>query len=429
MTTDQQLRPTTDTTTRDNERAVLGACLLSPTTAVRPVLEVLNADDFADVRLGRLYGVIAAMYGNGTPIDAISVYDHAAQDDLLHGRITPVDVHDLMSATPTAANVGYYVRQVKDAAGKRRLQQFGARCTQLADATTPLAQIMTLARDEWAALSVDTSAQDLDARPLGDVLNGPDDYDWLIPQLLERQDRLVLTGGEGAGKSTFVRQVAICAAAGLHPTTFATIDPIRVLVVDAENTEKQWRRAARPLALKARHRGQADPTRTLLLACTRRLDITTEKDLGAVHRLIDEHQPDLLVIGPLYRLLPRAITNDDDAAPLLTALDSLRARGIAMVMEAHAGHAQGPGGERDMRPRGSAALMGWPEFGMGIAVDRQAVMPGQAPSVFNLVRWRGDRDERAWPDKLIRGGEWPWTDEKRASGIGPTWSPSRGAVA
>ena len=76
-------------------------------------------------------------------------------------------------------------------------------------------------------------------------------------------------------------------------------------------------------------------------------------------------------------------------------------------MEAHAGHAQTAGGVRDLRPRGSAAIMGWPEFGFGIAMDPQ----DQTKTLANLVRWRGDRDQRAWPEQFRRGGEWPWMDD------------------
>jgi len=275
---------------------------------------------------------------------------------------------------------------------------------QLADGTGDLNDAMTMALDEWNSVrgAVTTG---MTAKTLAEVLEGTDEYDWLIPSLLERMDRLILTGGEGAGKSTFVRQLAIMAAAGIHPTTFREIKPINVLVVDAENTEKQWRRNARDLVAKARLSGSRDPASHLNLACISRLDITTERDLGSIHRLVDEYQPDLLMIGPLYRLIPRAINSDDDAAPLIAALDSLRARGLALVMEAHAGHAQTKGGDRDLRPRGSSALMGWPEFGFGIGMDQED------PNLAHLIRWRGDRDQRDWPRDIRRGGDWPWMDD------------------
>ncbi len=34
----------------------------------------------------------------------------------------------------------------------------------------------------------------------------------------------------------------------------------------------------------------------------------------------------------------------------------------------------------------------------------------------DMVAWRGDRDERNWPQRIKRGGLWPWTAiEVRAS--------------
>ena len=61
----------------------------------------------------------------------------------------------------------------------------------------------------------------------------------MIPGILEATDRAIFTGGEGAGKTTLVRQMAILSAAGINPLTFDAMDPARVLIVDAENTEKQ----------------------------------------------------------------------------------------------------------------------------------------------------------------------------------------------
>ena len=425
-----------DDTLRASERAILGSFLLAPNEAVRPALEVLTSADFSDARLGDLYDVVATMYGEGTPIELISVVAEAARSAGPARHMHAAEIFDLQAETFTASNVGWHINQVAEGAGKRRMKAHGTRLAQLAEGDMDLGELMKLARGEWESITHHT-ASELEAVTLGELLIGQDDYDWLIPDLLERLDRLILTGGEGSGKSTLARQIAILAAAGIHPTTFKAIKPIRVLVVDAENSARQWRRKARPLAAKAAQVGARDPRQHMHVVAMDqmektqgRLDLTKERDLGAVHRLIDRHEPDLLLIGPLYKLVPGAINSDDDAAPLLTALDSLRARGVAMVMEAHAGHGTGSSGDREWRPRGSAALMGWPEFGMGLAMDRSALMPGQPPTVFNLLRWRGDRDERAWPHTLVRGGVWPWTDDSssHAQGLGPTWTPSHHAA-
>jgi replicative DNA helicase len=271
----------------------------------------------------------------------------------------------------------------------------------------PPDRVLERALEDLRGIREDHIIDELAAIPLVDVLHTDADYDWAVRGLLERKDRVMITGPEGFGKSTLVRQLAITAAAGIHPFREYPIDPARVLVIDAENTEKQWARETSKWANSAETITSENPSENMQLACVRRLDLSKDIDLGQVHRLIDQHRPDVLFIGPLYRLIPRAINSDDDAAPLLANLDTIRDRGIALVIEAHAGHATNPKGERDLRPRGSAALLGWPEFGLGLR--RNTKNPLHA----DLVRWRGDRDQRGWPDKLGRAAKqgdqrWPW---------------------
>lgn len=395
----------TDDVVTAAEKAVVGASLISA-DAIRFAVEFCTPGDFRDVRLGKVWSLMVGMRSAGVKVDPITVDQRIREDGTIRG-ITGADLITLRQATPTAANIGYYARIVGEAATKRRLANAGLRMAQLGESDESLQTVMEVARGEWEKVRGE-QAHHIVAKPLGQLLDGPDDYDWIIPHLLERQDRVIVTGGEGAGKSYFIQQIAIMAAAGLHPMTGQRVDPINVLVVDAENSDKQWRRRVRPLVRKAAQYGTANPAETMHIATVPRLNLTNERDLGSVHALLEEHQPDMLMIGPLYRLIPRAIQSDDDAAPLIAALDGLRAHGCALVMEAHAGHAtKGVGGERDLRPRGSSALMGWPEFGFGLQLEDDN--EGDLVTA-RLVRWRGDRDERAWPNRLMRGGTWPWSD-------------------
>jgi len=116
--------------------------------------------------------------------------------------------------------------------------------------------------------------------------------------------------------------------------------------------------------------------------------------------------PDLLVIGPLYRMHAADMAKEEPARHLTHVLDDLRARhGCAVVVETHAPHAQGPG-VRALRPVGSSLFMRWPEFGYGLRPD------ADDDHLLQLVSWRGARDERAWPTHLRRGGsdEWPFVE-------------------
>ena len=248
-------------------------------------------------------------------------------------------------------------------------------------------------------------AATLNPKLLRDILAMDVTYDWLVEGLLEVQDRLILTGGEGAGKSYLTRQLAISIAAGVHPFRVTErIEPRRVLVIDAENTERQWARNTRYVTALTGQHGRGEPGDNVLVSAGTRLNFKLQADVDTVHKLMDRFKPSVLYIGPLYKLLDGAVNNDDDAAPLIMALDSFRERGVALLMEAHAGHAKALGGERDLRPRGSSQLLGWPEFGLGLRSMEED------DSMAALVHWRGDRDVRNWPSRLRRGvnGEMPW---------------------
>ena len=179
---------------------------------------------------------------------------------------------------------------------------------------------------------------------------------------------------------------------------------VRVHYFDFENTEVQVRRQVRGLVAAAKSMG-GDPTSNVAMDFRPRgVNLTRDRDLSWLHRSLDATCPDLVVVGPLYRMFGKAIQTDEDAAEVFEVLDGIRERGIALVVEAHSGHTKSATGKRDVRPRGSSALLGWPEFGYGLRPHREH------QGAVELVAWRGDRDERDWPHELGRGGKYPWTD-------------------
>lgn len=237
-------------------------------------------------------------------------------------------------------------------------------------------------------------------------------YDWLIEDLLERGDRVLLTGFEGLGKSVIGRQVGIALAAGVHPFKHhKRIPPRRVLVIDCENLEKQNRRHYRSLRSIAKFQGhEVAPGMWRILHRPDGIDLTLRDDAEWLMERVTAHRPELLLIGPFYKLHNTNMNEEGAARQAITVLDKIRvAANCALIIEAHAGHGEGANG-RSVRPTGSSLLMRWPEFGIGITPCGTTATGGPNSTV-ELKHWRGQRDQRDWPKYLTHGDphqEFPW---------------------
>ena len=115
-------------------------------------------------------------------------------------------LHTLIASVPTVAQAAHYARIVRDRAVRRRLLEAGRRIVQLASESTDTdARGLTeRAVREAEAVRAEGQADDIDTPTITEFLSVPaedDIYDWIVPGLLERGDRLVLTGTEGAGKA------------------------------------------------------------------------------------------------------------------------------------------------------------------------------------------------------------------------------------
>ncbi len=103
--------------------------------------------------------------------------------------------------------------------------------------------------ETWTATASAAAVTEVGGRELDAFLETDlPTHDWLVPGLLERQDRVILTGPEGGGKSTLLRQMAVQFASGIHPFGGDLFEPLRVLLLDLENSSRQVHRGLRPTA-------------------------------------------------------------------------------------------------------------------------------------------------------------------------------------
>ena len=233
-----------------------------------------------------------------------------------------------------------------------------------------------------------------------------DTYEWVIPGLLEKQERVIVVAAEGVGKTMLARQVALCSAAGVHPFTYSQMKPIKTLTVDLENPERIIRRMSSKILASAMRVGHVQRVYGELLIKPAGLDLMKVQDRAILEEAIERAEPQLLVMGPIYKSFvdPGGRTSESIVVEIAKYLDSLRTRyGCAMWLEHHA-----PLGTtlstRELRPFGSAVWSRWPEFGISLQPDPTA----PEPYVYDVRHFRGARDERQWPLKIKRGTTFPF---------------------
>jgi replicative DNA helicase len=406
------------------EQALLGAAILAH-EQTWPTFQTVPVQAYYLPKHQTIAGVINDMVVRRQAVDAVTVLS-ALQDAGQLPRIGGAPyLHTLLAQPYTAVNAGFYASRIVELYGRRVMWETMTREIQQLDAdweTGELSRPIDASVGNLRAMCdevLNYSASSAPSQPMSltEFLRERDTYDWLVPGVLERGDRLMLTGAEGFGKSELTTQLAMSIAGSLHPFTGEPLDGIepRVLIVDCENQVGQSRRRFRRIA------GAVDSSRAMYSAPevdwgkrvriefrTGGLDLLAPSDVAYLESLLAATVPDLLVLGPLYKLHNGSVNDSEPVGQMLRTIDRLRERyRFAMLTEAHASKAQGPNGRRTMEPEGSALFLRWPEFGFGLRRSQD-----DPDSRAEVVSWRGQREQREWPQLLFR----------RASGLLP-WGP------
>lgn len=392
------------------EESMLGSAMLSA-EALEVAVTELDTEDFYSPVHQRVHVALRGLWEAGcmTP-DPVLVGDELGPEGM-EAIGGPATLALIMSSCPSTTNAPAYAASILEHATRRRLISAGAEVMEMGynprhgDVATACDAALNLVSQVELPIGKGAPSPTVD-----DLLATQATYDWIVPGLLEAMDRLILTAGEGAGKSTLIRQMAVQLAAGVHPFRFGPITPLRVLLVDLENSDNQIRRKIEPLVGNVRDR--LDPDRLRIEVRTDGIDLTQRHDTRWLLERVAASRPDILLIGPIYRMSSADPSDDGAARAVIRVLDLIRTKyHTALVIEAHAGHGSGMG-PRELRPIGSSVWKRWPEFGYGIRPDKDSPLAsdGRRRSEAFFSAWRGDRDEREWPTRLKISSVWPWQD-------------------
>lgn len=389
----------------DAERAVLSAMLNSP-EGIDAATEMLAADDFYRPAHQVLYDALVIMRAAGEAVTIASVRDWVARQGdskAIGGARDREYLFGLYQADYHWTIVGSHAGIVRDRAARRRWLACSARIEQMARTTPDADDLAAEAGAEAEAASVFAGEYSTRATRLAGLgeFTGLAKPDPVIPDMVNRMDRVVVVGGGGSGKTILALQVGAAASVGIHPFGRERFTPARVLFIDLEMPPYLLQDELELVMRTARYYGTPEDTFQVIHR-PRGIDLGQPGQARILAGLIRKAAPDLIIAGPVYKM--HGDTGErSEHTQVMNFWDDIRDRhGCALWLETHPSK-ETRFGKGPLSPSGSHRWADWCEFGFGL-------IPAKDDTV-DVVPFRGKRDRsRSWPVKLTVniGGGWPW---------------------
>ena len=211
------------------EQAVLGSMLIDG-NCVKDVMDQLQADDFYLRQNREIFETIAHMFVYSQPVDGVTVAGEMEKNGLYTEATRPY-LLQLMEVTPTAANVGEYVKIVRDKALMRQVataaanitamvQEGGASAADMLESAEQRVYAIRRGRGAQTMVPVSQVLQDVMVR-LEELSNSESNLAGLSTGFsavdgkingLNKSDLLLLAARPGMGKTSMALNVALSAA-------------------------------------------------------------------------------------------------------------------------------------------------------------------------------------------------------------------------
>jgi replicative DNA helicase len=176
------------------EESVLGAAMHTE-TALAILLDRTRAEDFYRPAHRTIHRAIRALHNQGQPVDPLTVKAALERDGALADIGGAPLLFDLYAVPPTVANAPAYAQTVVDHSLNRQLIDVGHQTIQAVYEGLGPAKTIRLVTDllERVQASANGAAGTASGLDLDALLDLPlPEYDWLVEDLIERGDRIVL---------------------------------------------------------------------------------------------------------------------------------------------------------------------------------------------------------------------------------------------
>ena len=288
------------------ERACL--CGMFDGEVLAEVVEIVEPGDFYRPAHKIIAQHMISLWAQQVPVDPVTLWDAMVRDgDTRCINDDRIYLHNLYDYGAVRVGAPHHARIVREFSVRLKLAKAGIRIQQRA-----------AWRNESAATVLEAmEAQLAEIRSLAEHQAGLDGVmtmaefakrTWLraapvVPGMLDMMDRVILVAKPGEGKTMVGLQVAFATAAGIHPFAFAPIPPKRVLFLDLENPHAILQRRIRQFRETAMSVPTFDDGNIHIFSRPGGLDLRVAKDAQELTGVIRKIRPDLIVGGPIYKML------------------------------------------------------------------------------------------------------------------------------
>jgi hypothetical protein len=386
------------------EESMMATACYRPDLAAE-IGRTLHPEDFYRPDHQAVWAAFQYLQRSGSRIDALTLYETAKDRFGYNGKATTLLVDTMTSTLAMSHDVVDIILRHK--ASRDLLALCADTISGIKNRTDPFDLAGELSQN--ASILGTGTRKEPESVPF-EALQGMSDTEgrFIIPEVITDDAMALIIAEEGLGKATWLRQIGMCAAQGVHPFTRRTMEPIRVLYVDLENplrniitptTRLQW-------TLMRRLGDDYDRDRLKFWRKKSGINILKGRDMGSLEREIAAFRPNLVIIGPLAKLYRRDSHRDsyeDVADRVIDRLTHLRAKySFGLLIEHHAPKGR-ESGQRHLDPMGSQRWMGTPDLGITMRPAKDE------PNRLEIGRFRGDRFEVKWPDFIQRDPDWVFT--------------------
>jgi len=231
------------------------------------------------------------------------------------------------------------------------------------------------------------------------------EIDWLVHPIVARHNSTLLGGIKGVGKSLLVNQLGLYAASGASPFISDQINipkPCKVLLVQQEvslpgmKNRFEKMRMEKTFQLEGRFRQKTTTGNWWSLA--------SDDGLRKIKMLIEEHEPDILILDPLYTFAQDGVNRDQEIAPVISRISALKDQyNLGIIIVHHFTNKEDPNEPRHMSGRFMGSSMIANAADVLVAMDflhpnyksRQLPLPYNHYANIEITTRHGE-----WPDRI-----------------------------